>query len=182
MKWSCSCPQDRTMDAFGQGRIETIDGQYVDGVSVTSGSPRKHVWTFAIGISVDENRPSWNCPCAEHPGPQPPSFVGNDYYCESGSYGWPGRWLTTHRLWDGHCSSKSKCCFQQPTPYFAKSLRVTTTDDLEVRLCANEGIGNENVGLERMVLYVRWYQKAFLFCFRVFFLTWPFWFARPSTV
>ena len=148
------------MDAFQSGPHGTLDGYYVDGISITSGSPRKHVWTFAIGLSIDYNYPAYNCPCAKHPGPQPPSFVGNDYYCEAAIYGvYPPnqRWLTNHRLWDGHCSSESKCCSQQTgTPFFTKSLRASTSEKLEVRLCANgDNIGDEDVGLERMVLYVR---------------------------
>ena len=153
------------MDAFQSGARGTIDGYYVDGISITSGFPRKHVWTFAIGLSIDHNYGlvlNHNCPCAKYPGLQPPSFVGNDYYCESAIHGvWQPnkRWLTQHRLWDGHCSSKSKCCLQlQQTgkPYFTKSLGTPTTENLEVRLCANgDNVADEDVGLERMSLCVR---------------------------
>ena len=144
------------MDAF-QYQYGTLDGYYVDGISITTqGYPMKHIWTFAIGISIDHNFPDWNCPCEKYPGRQPPSFVGNDYYCESGSHGWPtSTWLITHRLWDGNCSSKSNCCLNQSTPYFTKSLGATTTQNLQVRLCGSDHIDDEDVGLERMVLYVR---------------------------
>jgi len=36
--------QKGAMDAF-QHRRQGIDGVYVDGISITSGSSRKHVWT-----------------------------------------------------------------------------------------------------------------------------------------
>ena len=149
-----------SMNAFWPS-LNGINRAYVDGISITIGSPRKHVWTYAIGISRDHNYPDANCPCHKYSGPQPPSFVGNDYYCESGATGiWTGnnRWLTNHRLWDGrNCSSEeTKCCSRQNgTPYFTKSLGKFTTDRLEVRLCSNADTGNEDVGLERMVLYVR---------------------------
>ena len=44
--------QDRTPDAFHRRPI-AIDGNYVEGVSLTHGSnPRKHIWTFTA--SLDE--------------------------------------------------------------------------------------------------------------------------------
>ena len=78
--------QKGTLDAFVH-KIQSIDGIYVDGISITLGSPRKHVWTYAAGLSDNYDYPKWNCPCATHPGPSPPAFVGNDYYCESGDVG-----------------------------------------------------------------------------------------------
>ena len=65
---------------------QTIDGAYVDGVSLTYGSPRQHIWTFAnaldeAGAGNDESR----CTCTDSSCPNPPpSFVGNDYFCETG--------------------------------------------------------------------------------------------------
>ena len=50
---------------------DDINSYYVDGMSITYGSPRKHIWTYAVGISDDYNYPSYNCPCAKHPGPVP---------------------------------------------------------------------------------------------------------------
>ena len=48
--------------AFEPSQSQTIEGYYVEGVSVTHGSPRNHIWTFAAGLSKDYNYPSWNCP------------------------------------------------------------------------------------------------------------------------
>ena len=45
----------------------SLDGVYVDGISVTSGDPRKHVWTYAARLSSDGNHPQYNCPCAKYP-------------------------------------------------------------------------------------------------------------------
>ena len=40
-----------------------IDGGYVDGVSVTYGHPRQHIWTFAAGLSEDTSHcPGCACP------------------------------------------------------------------------------------------------------------------------
>ena len=38
-------------DAFQH--LSSLNGQYVDGISITLGSPRKHVWTYAVGLSED---------------------------------------------------------------------------------------------------------------------------------
>ena len=74
------------MDAF-QGPRD-INSYYVDGMSITYGSPRKHIWTYAVGLSDDHNYNGvYNCPCAKYPGTAPPSFVGDHYYCESGNTG-----------------------------------------------------------------------------------------------
>ena len=35
--------------------VQTIEGYYVDGISVTHGSPRNHIWTFAAGLSIPRN-------------------------------------------------------------------------------------------------------------------------------
>ena len=65
----------------------SIDTYYVEGLSITHGSPRQCIWTYAVG-STDNgiNCPccNYNCPCAAISGPAPPSFVGSNYYCESG--------------------------------------------------------------------------------------------------
>ena len=82
--------QSGTPDAFRNQRSQTIEGDYVDGVSLTHGSPgaRQHIWTFAGGLV--ENNPStyplYSCPCADRAQALAlvPSFVGNDYFCESG--------------------------------------------------------------------------------------------------
>ena len=51
----------------GHAGIRSIDGPYVDGVSITLGQPRKHIWTYAIGYIDDGDTPDFNCPCAEFP-------------------------------------------------------------------------------------------------------------------
>ena len=48
-------------DAFNTGTSD-IDASYVDGVSVTHGSPREHVWTF-VGAYDESRTDDWICPC-----------------------------------------------------------------------------------------------------------------------
>ena len=62
----------------------SLDGVYVDGIFITSGNLCKHVWTYAIGLSDDHDYKEYhpfNCPCAKYPGADPPTYVGNHYYC-----------------------------------------------------------------------------------------------------
>ena len=94
---------------------------HVDGISITLGSPRKHVWTYAVGLSDDNNYRGNNCPCATNPGPiaRPPAFVGNDYYCESGDVGTYNHvsYYLSDPLWDGKgCGKGNGCCAQIGMP------------------------------------------------------------------
>ena len=74
-------------DAFSTGIANsTINHFYVDGISITHGSPRKHIWTFVCGVQENNylSTEMYACPCHNATNAkQPPSFVGNNYYCES---------------------------------------------------------------------------------------------------
>ena len=128
---------------------KTIDKPYVDGLSITYGSPRHHVWTYAVGHIH-------RCLC--HPNnaaSQPPSFVGQHYYCD----GWPQpytcTWYPQYRLWDGEgCPAGNTCCDPPNLPWFHRTLTTATTEDLEVRLCRDQSAGDERVGVELMELYI----------------------------
>ena len=54
-------------DAFRRNTL-SIDTYYVDGLSITYGNPRQHIWTYAVGFTDYYG----NCPCAATPGPAPP--------------------------------------------------------------------------------------------------------------
>ena len=65
----------------------------VDGLVVTNGSPRDHIWTFAIGVSKDYNYKYSTCLCAIYPGQNAPPVVGESYFCESRLNGeWVDQW------------------------------------------------------------------------------------------
>ena len=138
----------------------TINKAYVDGISITYGSPRKHIWTLAVGLFETENV-GFNCPCnSPGAGTQPPSFVGSDYYCESGDYmhPWSGSiFYPDDVLWDGEeCDgNEAPCCNHTDLPWFCKELPEPTSDDLEVRICTDEGLANEDVPIEVIELYLQ---------------------------
>ena len=157
------------VEAFGyyqeRRRRDTIDDYYVDGVTLTHGpsGSREHIWTFA-GATAHYSR-WYQCPCA--PGPtsistDPPSFVGNDYFCESAVPTWVGRStgliFYNATLWDGEgCPESNSCeCTLNDPPYFLKELPASTTDDIEMRFCGRLNLNDGGGALVNLVeLYVK---------------------------
>ena len=94
--------QVASTDGFDFGaRGHGIDSYYVYGVSITHGMPRNHIWTLASGITEQAGEhgleTGHNCPCSEPHPTQPPSFVGDNYYCESGNSAITGpTWIRDH--------------------------------------------------------------------------------------
>ena len=147
--------QKGSPDAF-TSKKQSIDAVYVDGISITLGSPRKHVWTYAAGLSDDHDYDN-NCPCATHPGPPPPAFVGNDYYCESGDVGSldTAAYYLSDPLWDGTgCGTGNGCCAKIGMPWFYRKLPVCVVEDFEVRICRS-ATGGEDTAVESIELYVK---------------------------
>ena len=128
---------------------KTIDSPYVDGLSITYGSPRHHLWTYAASI----NR---LCLCQSRSlASQPPSFVEDDYYCDGLNQPWGYKWYPEYRLWDGvGCPTNNTCCDSPNVPWFHRTLNTTITDDIEVRMCRDQESDNEDVGVELMELYI----------------------------
>ena len=142
-------------EAYDEGHATTIDGAYVSGVSLTHGSPRQHIWTFAAGASEDIQYINDACPCDATINIDIPPFVGECYFCESGknsSYGPP--FAEADPLWDGKgCTSTSTCCEMNNPPYFTKQLTSPTTDDIEARLCRLDI--KDDTPIEFIELYVK---------------------------
>jgi hypothetical protein len=143
----------RSPDAFDTSE-NGINGLYVDGLSITHGADRKHIWTFAAGLSQNGGG-SYNCPCANVPGALA-TFVDNDYFCESGNRGENKvQWYLDDPLWDGKgCVQEDSCCSRANSPWFCKSLPTETTDYIEVRLCCNQASSDENLAVEQLEIYV----------------------------
>ena len=143
-------------DGFYYFGGRTIEEAYVDGVSITHGdSPRKHIWTFAADVY---EKTYSHCPCSSTYPTRPHSFVGNDYYCESGllRYPWDAVVYSDDVLWDGErCDAdEASCCDRPLLPWFCKELPEPTSDDLEVRICAEQE-DEEDVPIEKIELYVQ---------------------------
>ena len=136
----------------------SLDGVYVDGISITSGNPRKHVWTYAVGLSDDQEYIHANCPCAKYPGPDPPAYVGNHYYCESGNTGAFNKntLYTDDPLWDGAgCGPENSCCYAAGMPWFFRQFPVAVNGDIEVRICHDQTYNGEGVAVEQLQLYIQ---------------------------
>ena len=137
-----------------------INSHYVDGVSITRGSPRQHVWTFMAGLGENfEDR--GNCPCSQE-SPQNATlqdFIGSDYFCESGNPHQTFRWIffPSDPLWDGKGCGKleSACCTAPGLPWFYKVLNTTTTDYLELRVCGDQHSNDEDTPVSIYELYVK---------------------------
>ena len=137
----------------------SINGPYVDGISITYGTPRKHIWTYAIGLQEHGSFDAiFNCPCSQSPGPLPPSFVHDNYYCESGTitfYHSIGV-LTDDPVWDGEgCSNDNSCCSDPNLPWFYRQLPLTASEDIETRLCRDEVSYDEDVLVRELQLFVQ---------------------------
>ena len=149
--------QKGTTDAF-QFNGRSIDTYYVDGLSITHGNPRQHIWTYAIGFTDNGNFPRSNCPCATIPGRTSPSFVGNNYYCESGagsSYN-HSNYYFADPLWNGAgCSTNNTCCSNINQPWFHHQLSGMTADDIEVRICRDGTFLYAGILVDILELYIQ---------------------------
>ncbi len=133
--------QRGTTDAFNGGSLE---GAYLDGVSITHGAAgsRQHIWSFVAALHDAD--PSYSssfvCRCTninQNWPYQVPSFIGNNYFCDTGNHGSTIPTSTfTEPIWDGTgCSATSTCCEFNNPPWFCTTLPRPTTNDLEVRNC-----------------------------------------------
>ncbi len=119
------------------------------------------MWRFVGADSESSSSyPAYNCPCTNInvPGPYIPPFVTNDYFCDTGNKGsvHSQQYYTEDPLWDGKgCGSSSTCCSFNSPPLFCKSLPQPTSEDLEIRLCNTEYIGNEDRLIFLMEIYIK---------------------------
>ena len=145
-------------DAFHSG-IRNINEIYIDGVSITRGSPRHHIWSYVGSYSEITTHYLNACPCDYSGAIQPQSFVGSNYYCESGNPtgNWRGQVFPNDKLWDGkQCSHEGTCCTGTNTPpWFSVTLGSPTSDDIEVRIMGTESTTNEDTPIELIEIYVQ---------------------------
>lgn len=153
---------DAVTPAHGQaGAHDDIDSFYVDGISLTRGSPRQHVWTFMAG-AFENHYSVYNCPCNVPPGTSQDvqSFVGSQYFCESGvpeTYH-QQKLYTADPLWDGDgCTTvEAECCSSvKGLPWFHRQYSNATTDYIEMRVCDDESTANEDNPVNFYEIYVK---------------------------
>ena len=137
---------------------------YVDGVSLTYGQPQEHIWSFAAALDELENTDYGmhrRCPCTNpsSAATRTPSFVGNDYFCETGvpsGQWWDYKYYSDDPLWDGKgCGSTSTCCSFNNPPWFCKQLPQSTNADLEMRLCGASYPEYANTLIELVEIFIK---------------------------
>ena len=148
-------------NAFQGAQGKTINDPYVDGVSITCGSQRQHVWTYASWYHEEENIiHSSVCPCgrsAPNDYSYVPTFVGRDFYCETAftRNSRTTRIAWENPLWDGAgsaCGNGGRCC--ATFGWFHKTVSPSTSDHIEVRWCADQDRRNEDVLTELVEIWV----------------------------
>ena len=155
-------------NAFSTGPVSGgsgLEDVYVDGISITHGpsGSRQHIWTFATAI-YDYPRsflgPESLCPCSNEQSWTftIPDFIQNNYFCDSGNRGSEfsiSEVYTDDPLWDGAgCPDTSTCCEFNIPPWFCTTLDQATSDDIEMRVCTNQGPDTEDVDIEKIDIYV----------------------------
>jgi hypothetical protein len=86
-----------------------------------------------------------------------PSFIGSDYYCESGNHAsdWVQSLYTSDPLWDGQgCGPlEGPCCVG--LPWFHRQWNTSSTDAIELRVCGNEESSNEDSPVGLYEFYIK---------------------------
>ena len=155
--------QYRAPDAVvSRPQTNNISSFYLDGISITRGSPRQHVWSLMVGLFENSVLGySWaNCPCNTGSPQTVQSFIGNNYYCESGN---PttvieNRLYSNDELWDGKScgSNEASCCTAPGQPWFHRDYgTITTTDHIELRMCGDSGWSDEDAMISKYEIYIK---------------------------
>ena len=150
----------RTRSIFGyeHQNQRTLEDRYVDGISITYGHPRNHIWTFAAGRIGGVQ----DCPCNGLNTPiTVPPFIDEDYFCERGTdAAFNSDFIDGNPLWDGQgCTSPSTCCEFNNPPWFCQQLPEPTTEDIEIRIigiaAGATGTENEDTPVELIKIFVQ---------------------------
>ena len=146
-----------------------LEDPYIDGVSLTYGTAgsHQHIWSFVSALYETDDQIRSNqvsvCPCTTLRGwpsrYMVPSFIGSNYFCDTGNTG-PGFNFSTiyadDPLWDGEgCDFTSTCCEFNNPPWFCTTLPQATAEDMEVGICHDEGVSNEDSIISLIDIYVR---------------------------
>ena len=117
-----------------------INGNYVDGISLTHGGMNEHhIWT--LSAIVNFANPTDMCPICDN---NKPSYVGMDYSCD------------VVELCRGSCRSRqiwgSGQCIGSNT--FYKNLTQLTSDDIQMRVCTDQDENDEDIFFSFVELYI----------------------------
>ena len=135
---------------------QTIDGYYADGLLITYDSPRRHIWSYAIGRFDNRSSGDYNCPCVVG-GVPAPLFVDTNYYCESGAadVNNGSAYYFNDPLWDRTGCITSNCCDTPTQPWFYRELPGTTTSAIEARICSYWSFVYGSPLIDQLELYIQ---------------------------
>lgn len=141
---------------LASNQMSVMDG----GIMLTHGrSPRKHIWTLFSGTS-QRARGILGCPCNINSSIRnrvPSPWPGQDFFCDSATtvQSIDYHFYKNNPLWDGiGCNETlTTCCQFNNPPWFCKQLPQLTSDNIELRLCADNP--NEGTPIELIEIYVR---------------------------
>ena len=138
---------------------QNMEQMHIDGVSITHGVSDHHIWSYIAGVTETSSlHTKSNCPCSTEQGMGPASFIGENYYCESGNP--TDNWINNQffdedRLWDGQQCEDTCCTGTNSPPWFSVQLTAPTTDNIEVHICGDEFTDNEDTPIELLEIYVQ---------------------------
>ena len=150
--------QFATPDAFGEFGNNDID---LDGINITHEAQRNHIWSYVAGQTQNSSSAyELNCPCSTDngQGSEPPSSIGDNYYCESGNPDEDvmfNHLYTNDPLWDGQQCEGTCCTGTNSPPWFSVQLPAPTTDVIEVSICCDQRTDDEDIPVELIEIYVQ---------------------------
>ena len=125
--------------------FNTLDSSslYADGVSLTYGnsSNRRHIWTYAAVIYIDSNRKCDICNYKRH------AYPGNNFTCFTARC-YDGVSCYPDTLWGNEAQQR----FGNET--FYRQLSESTTDDIEMRVCRDQGRLDEDILISFVEMFV----------------------------
>ena len=138
-----------------------LDEIYVDGLSITAGNPKQHIWTYIVGLQEAPDIPESLCPRDVNPYnfSSVPSLVGDHFYFETGFTNFInnpenfGVVVWSDPLWDGAGCVADTAHSCDRHGWFHREIEPTQ-DYIEVRWCADETIENEDVLVEHLEIWV----------------------------
>ena len=121
----------------------SLNGNYVDGISLTHGSMKEHhIWTLSAIVNFATNPPDICSVCTSNK----PNFVGMDYSCDVVGTQKCGIGCSPRQIWgSGQCIGNNT---------FYKNLMQPTSDDIEMRVCTDQAEEDEDIFLSYIELYV----------------------------
>ena len=136
----------------------SINSNFLEGIVLTYGSPRHHIWSFVVAKNQYTSNED-GCPCnsGSFSGTIPP-YVQNDYFCDSGhrySTGPSPIYYVNDPLWDGAGCVQGSCCQFNSPPWFCKDLPHPTSEDIELRLCSDQANTDEDAPFEIVEIYIQ---------------------------